>query len=96
MTGMNQAQPQVIAWQHFLSSETEQASLHRVPVEQFIHDCDMEASCMCGPALVVIRMDDMPITVSQHFPLDGTYYDDEYVGQLLAGLYNDDDDHLPE
>ena len=48
---------------------------------------------MCGPALVVIRMDDIPITVSQHFPLDGTYYDDEHVGQLLAGLYNDDDDY---
>lgn len=95
MTGMSSQQPEAVVWQHFISSEVGHTSLHRVPVEQFTHDCDMEASCMCGPALVVIRMDDIPVTIAQHFPLSGIYYEEEHVGGLLAGLY-DDDDYLPE
>jgi len=86
MTGMGGDKPKVIAWQHWVSGEVGHTSLHRVPVEQFVHDCDMEASCMCGPALVVTRVDDEPVTIAQHFPLEGEYYEEEHLGDLLSGL----------
>ena len=76
MTGMGGQKPDVVAWQHFVAGEVGEASLHRVPVEQFVHDCDLEASCMCGPALVVTRIEGEPVTIAQHFPLERIYYEE--------------------
>jgi len=51
-------------------------SVHRIPEEQFVHTCDADARCICGPHVVVNVMQGGPIPMVQHQPLYKAYYED--------------------
>jgi len=51
-------------------------SVHRVPEEAFVHECDENAKCICGPHVVVNVMAAGPMPMVQHQPLYKSYYDE--------------------
>tara|TARA_E500000331_G_scaffold206374_1_gene197934 strand:- start:906 stop:1202 length:297 start_codon:yes stop_codon:yes gene_type:complete len=59
-----------------LGSDGELTSVHRIPDEQFVHTCDEDAKCICGPHVIINVMQMGPLPMVQHQPLYKAYYDD--------------------
>lgn len=49
-------------------------SIHKIPMEQFVHAVDEEVSCLCGPE-VDYRIGDRVVPIALHYALDGEYYE---------------------
>ena len=59
-----------------LGEEGELPSVHRIPNEQFVHTCDEDAKCICGPQVIINVMQMGPLPMVQHQPLYKAYYDE--------------------
>ena len=66
-------------------------SVHRIPEEQFVHTCDEDAKCICGPQVVIYVMEMGPLPMVQHQPLYKAYYE-EYTGEGIDIRFFDGDD----
>lgn len=49
-------------------------SIHKYPNEQFIHELDEAASCLCGPAVSYQHGTNRIIPLVMHYALDPDYY----------------------
>jgi len=59
-----------------LGPEGELTSVHRIPTEQFVHVCDEDAKCVCGPHVIINVMQAGPLPMVQHQPLLKKYYEE--------------------
>ena len=65
-----------------LGEHGELTSVHRIPNEQFVHTCDEDAKCICGPHVIINVMQAGPLPMVQHQPLYGAYYDEYDVDEI--------------
>jgi hypothetical protein len=62
-----------------MSPEGELSSVHRIPTEQFVHTCDEDGKCICGPHVIINVMQSGPLPMVQHQPLLKRYYEEYNV-----------------
>ena len=65
-----------------LGEEGELTSVHRIPNEQFVHTCDEDAKCICGPHVIINVMQAGPLPMVQHQPLYKPYYEEYDVDEM--------------
>jgi len=75
-----------------LGKEGELTSVHRIPDEQFVHTCDQDGKCICGPQIIINELQLGPLPMVQHQPLFKAYYDEDYSPDELDIPYFDLDD----
>lgn len=63
-------------WHNFMTmdGEGDVTSMHHVPMEQFVHTCAPDATCLCGPSMTMnfIRGDLIPMVT--HNALSAAFY----------------------
>ncbi len=101
MTGFaNRASPSNLGFHTFMTVDEagEVTSVHQVPDEAFIHECQADSNCMCGPQIVMCTFHGEMLAMVRHAALDGDYYREPngilpWIGDDLNQL--DDDDFEP-
>jgi len=66
------------------------SSVHQVPDEGFVHECDPDGKCMCGPQMVMSTFNGRVMPMVRHAPLDPAYYE-EIFGEDSFDDFNADD-----
>lgn len=51
------------------------SSIHIVPLDQLVHEIDMEGSCVCGPDVSYVHTEDRVLPHCAHWALDPRYYE---------------------
>ena len=93
MTGMSQNPINEAKWETYMSTTDtgEILSLHRVPLEQFVHVADdNESNCMCGPTVTVGIVGGSSVKLVRHYALAEIFYEDDF--DFLDLLHEDDED----
>ncbi len=67
-------------------------SVHRIPEEQFVHTCDEDAKCICGPHVVINVMQGGALPMVQHQPLYKAYYEDSFDEEMDIRYFDADDE----
>lgn len=56
------------------SDELGISSVHKYPVEQFIHSLTNDGACLCGPDITYQHAPNRVVPLVMHYALDGDYY----------------------
>jgi len=71
----NRSLPKVLGYHTFMTVDQagQVSSVHQVPDEPFIHTCDPDGRCLCGPQVVFSILHGTPMPMMRHTALDGAY-----------------------
>jgi len=67
--------PKLLGYHSFMTVDEggQITSVHQVPDEPFVHTCDPDAKCLCGPQLVISILNGRPMPMMRHAALDPAY-----------------------
>ena len=71
----NRGLPKILGYHTFMTVDVQGqvTSVHQVPDEPFIHTCDPDAKCICGPQVVISILNGRPMPMMRHAALDPAY-----------------------
>jgi hypothetical protein len=72
----NRGLPKSLGYHSFMTVDEggQVTSVHQVPDEPFVHTCDPDAKCLCGPQLVISILNGRPMPMMRHAALDPVYH----------------------